>query len=278
MTPPAPGTIRFAANLKWLFTEVPFEARFDAAAEAGFRAVEIAAPYVLPAAKVRRLLDDAGLRAVLINSPGGSASSPERNGSACIPQLRDTFRAGFDRAWEYADILGSPVIHVMAGIRPDGTDRDTAFAQYVENIAWAADRCKGSGLRLVLETINQRDAPGFLLTSQEQAADVIRTIGADHIELLFDIYHCQVGQGDVTTRLTALLPLIGHIQVADPPTRTEPGTGELAWDFLFGQLRRLGYDGWIGCEYRPATTTLDGLHWRRRHEDRPRTTAQRKAP
>lgn len=257
--------LRFAANLHWLFNELPFMQRFDAAAAAGFRAVEYPAPYGFSADELRRHLDDAGLDQVLINSPTGAPDSPTRYGSACIPELVKEFREGFDRALEYAGALGSRLIHVVGGICPDDVDRSRAFAQYVANIAWAAERSAGSGVHLVLETINQRDAPGFVLESQQQAAGVVQAVGRDNVGLLFDIYHCQVGQGDVTRTLHELLPFVSHIQVADPPSRTEPGTGELGWDFVFDRIRSFDYTGWIGCEYRPAHETVEGLRWRDRY-------------
>jgi hydroxypyruvate isomerase len=257
--------LRLDANLHWLFTELPFEERFDAAARAGFRAVEYPAPYAYSATDLRRRLDDAGLEQVLINSPTGAPGSPTSYGSACIPELVKDFRNGVDLALEYAVALGSQILHVVGGIRPDHVDRDHAFAQYVANIAWAAERASSSGVRLVLETINQRDAPGFILASQEQAAGVVQAVGRDNVGLLFDLYHCQISQGDVTTRLQTLLPFVSHVQVADPPSRTEPGTGELGWDFVFDHLRSVDYAGWIGCEYRPAHGTVEGLGWRDRY-------------
>jgi hydroxypyruvate isomerase len=155
-------------------------------------------------------------------------------------------------------------VHVLGGIRPDGISPDLAFATYTANLAWAAEQAAGLPVTLVLEAINRRDVPGFVLGSLEQAAAVVHAVGSERVRLLFDIYHCQVGQGDVTTRLETLLPLVAHVQVADAPRRTEPGTGELAWDFVFGTLRRLGYPGWIGCEYQPVAGTVDGLGWRER--------------
>jgi hydroxypyruvate isomerase len=256
--------LRFDANLKWLFTEVEFEQRFDRAAQAGFRAVEFPAPYEYPSSVLNKYLRDAGLRQVLINSPAGPEDSPDRHGSACIPALTAKFRDGLLRAVEYATDLGATVIHVMGGVRPDEVSSDAAFATYVANVAWAADQAAGTGVTLVLEAINQRDAPGFVLQSIDQAADVVRAVGSPHVALLFDVYHCQVSRGDLTTRLRELLPLTGHIQVADVPDRTEPGTGEIAWGHIFAEIGNAGYAGWIGCEYRPAADTAGGLGWLRR--------------
>lgn len=256
-------TLRLAANLKWLFTERPFPERFDAAAAAGFTGVEYSSPYDYPAARVRSWLDEAGLCQVLINTPADAADPFTRLGLACIPGREGEFRSGVSRALEYADILGSSFVHVLGGIRSSGTQGgDHAFATYQDNIAWAAEEASSTSVRLLLEVINQRDAPGFILESVEQAADVAAGVATSNVGLLFDVYHGQVGQGDITRRLERLAPVIEHIQIADVPYRTEPGTGELAWDHIFAVLRRLGYDGWIGCEYAPAVGTELGLRWR----------------
>jgi hydroxypyruvate isomerase len=254
--------LRFDANLKWLFTELPFEQRFEAAAKAGFEAVEYSSPYEYTADFLNKCLADAGLsELVLINCPTGSPGTPTRNGSACIPDRVDEFRTGYLSALEYAVALGASVIHVNAGIRPDDVSRDRAFATYVTNIAWAAEQAASTNVTLALEVMNQRDAPGFVLESMEQAASVVQSIGGDHLGVMFDVYHLQVNQGDLATRLHKLFPLIAHIQIADAPHRTEPGTGEIAWPFVFDQIQSLGYDGWIGCEYTPVAGTVEGLTW-----------------
>lgn len=258
--------LRFDANLKWLFTELPFVERFDAAAAAGFAAVEYASPYEHSARELRRRLDDAGLQQILINTPGGEAGSPTRSGLACFPDLIEQFRREFDQALDHAVALDSQMIHVTAGICPEGVDRSHAFAVFVTNIGWAAERATGSAVRLVLEAQNHRDVPGFILDSQEQAVGVIQAVDSENVGLLFDVYHCQVQQGDVATRLKALLPHVAHIQISDPPNRTEPGTGELGWDVLFEQIEAFGYGGWIGCEYRPTNGTVEGLGWLDRYQ------------
>jgi len=246
--------LRFDANLGFLFTEVPFEQRFDRAAAAGFTAVEYPSPYEYQAETLRKRLDDAGLEQILINSPGGY-------GLACQPDRRVEFRDGFRQALDYAGTLGARIIHAPAGIRPPGVSRDEAFAQYVANVNWAGEEAKKADITITLEAINQRDAPGFLLESVEQAADVVRALQPLPVGLQFDVYHCQVSQGDLTTRLRALLPLIAHMQIADAPGRNEPGTGEIGWRYLFELIRSLDYSGWIGCEYRPLGHTLEGLAW-----------------
>lgn len=254
--------LRFCANLKWLFTELPFERRFEAAAQSGFSAVEFASPYEFRAGLLADLLAENGLRQILINTPVGPPGSPTRSGAACLPGQVGAFQDGVRRALDYATALGSPLLHVMAGVRPAEVSVAAASAVYQSNIAWAVEQAAAAGVRVVLEAINQRDVPGYFLACQEQARDTASSVGSTDVGLLFDVYHCQVSQGDVTTRLKDLMPWVAHIQVADPPTRSEPGTGELGWRFLFEQLRLLGYRGWIGCEYRPLTTTLSGLGWR----------------
>ncbi|HTW26031.1 MAG TPA: TIM barrel protein [Acetobacteraceae bacterium] len=256
---------RLCANLKWLFTEVPFLDRFAAAAEAGFVAVEFASPYEFRAEELRARLHDNGLRQVLINTPAGDPKQGAGSGFACLPGQQPAFRDSFSRALDYAAALDCGLVHVMAGIAPAGVAHDTLASVYAANLAWAVERVGSAPIRLVLESINQRDQPGFFLRTQEQGAAVIEAIGRDRLGLQFDIYHCQVAQGDVTKRLEALLPLIAHIQIADPPGRNEPGSGEIAWEYVFGRIDALGYTGWVGCEYKPATTTTAGLAWRNRY-------------
>jgi hydroxypyruvate isomerase len=251
---------RLCANLKWLFTEWPFLDRFAAAAEAGFKAVEYASPYEHPAAEIRARLRACGLKQVLFNTPAAGGS-----GLACIPGQREAFRDGVKQALDYAAALECPLVHLMAGIQPAGVSHDTAAAVYGANLAWAAELAAAAGVRLTLEPINQRDVPGFFLRSQEQGADFIAAVGCERVGLQFDVYHCQVAQGDVTRRLATLLPVIAHLQIADAPGRNEPGSGEIAWDYLFRRIDELGYQGWVGCEYRPAKDTLSGLGWRGRY-------------
>ncbi|MFF8960341.1 hydroxypyruvate isomerase family protein [Streptomyces sp. NPDC014894] len=257
----APNGLRLDANLKWLFTEVPFEERFDAAAAAGFTGVEYADPYPYPAPRLRRRLTDAGLHQVLINAPMGEPGTPEQAGVACLPGHAPRFRADLERGLDYAAELGSDFLHVPGGIRPPGVDHDRAFAVFVANLAWAVERARGTGVRLVLEAQNTRDAPGFLLDTQARAAAVVEALGPDGLGLLLDVYHLQVQEGDLVSTLRALLPVVGHIQVADPPDRTEPGSGEIAWPRVFDTLLDASYAGWIGCEYRPANGTAQGLSW-----------------
>lgn len=250
-----------AANLKWLFTELDFERRFDAAADAGFAGVEYADPYPYTPARLRALLRAAGLRQLLVNTPAGQPGSPERAGLACHPGRSADFRAGVERGLEYATGLGAGLLHVLAGITPQDVSAERAFATYVTNIAWAVDRAHGTGVRVVVEAQNERDAPGYFLRTQSRAAAVVDAVGRDRAGLLLDLYHAQVTEGDLVRTLRSFLPYALHLQIADPPDRTEPGTGEIRWPRVFDALREAGYEGWIGCEYRPAGGTVAGLGW-----------------
>jgi hydroxypyruvate isomerase len=258
------SSLRLAANLKWLFTELAFPARFEAAAAAGFTGVEYASPYEYRPSELNGWLSDAGLAQVLINTPAGEPGSPGRLGYACLPGATEEFRAGVDLALSYATSLNAECVHVMCGAPPEGVAWARAFATLVSNLAWAADLARDTGVTLLVEVQNQHDAPGFVLHSVAQAAAAIRTVGSDRLGLLFDVYHRQVSEGDVLVGLRENAELLRHVQVSDPPTRSEPGTGELDWHAIFGELRSLAYSGWIGCEYRPLGDTLDGLAWRDR--------------
>ncbi|HLW93575.1 MAG TPA: TIM barrel protein [Roseiarcus sp.] len=256
---------KLCANLKWLFTELPFLERFDAAARAGFTAVEYASPYEYAAADLRARLNACALKQALINTPTGDPAEGGANGFACVPGGQGRFRDGLKRALEYAAALDCGLVHVMAGVQPAEASNETAAAVYAANLAWAAEAAAGAGVKLVLEAINQRDIPGFFLRTQEQGAAIIEAVGGDRIGLQFDIYHCQVAQGDITRRMEKLLPTIAHMQLADAPGRNEPGTGEIAWDYVFRRIDGLGYRGWVGCEYRPLGETTAGLVWRKRY-------------
>ena len=254
---------RFAANLTMLFTEAPFLDRFERAAKAGFKAVEFLFPYAFEAAQIRQRLDDHGLTLVLHNLPAGDWDAGER-GIACLPDRRLEFRAGVGRAIEYAQALGVGQLNCLAGKVLAGVAGDVSRATFVENLAYAASALKGAGLKLLIEPINTFDIPGFFLNRTAQAADILAEVGADNAFIQYDIYHAQRMEGELAATLQKHLPLIGHIQLADNPGRNEPGTGEINYPFLFAHLDRLGYDGWIGCEYKPATTTEAGLGWRQR--------------
>ena len=253
---------RLCANLVFLFGEIPFLDRFAAAARAGFTAVEYQSPYDHPLPELRARLAANGLAQVLINTPLGPAGE---RGLACLPGREADFRDGIEQALEYAVGLGCGCVNVMGGAPPAGVAYDTAAALYAANLHWAGERAAGTGIKLVIEPLNPRDAPGNFLRTQEQAAAIIAAIGHDRLGLQFDLYHCQITQGDLTTRLEALMPLIDHMQLADVPGRHEPGTGEIGWDYVFRRIDELGYRGWIGCEYRPLGDTVEGLSWRRRY-------------
>ena len=252
---------RFCANLTMMFNEHPFLDRFAAAAAAaGFAAVEFLFPYDHAAADIRARLDDAGLQQILFNMPPGDWPVGER-GLACLPGRQAEFRDGVKRALDYAAVFGTKRLHCMAGLVPAGLAAGTAASLYAANLAWACELAHQAGVLVVIEPINHRDMPGFFLNTTGQGAAVVEAIGRDRLALLFDVYHTQVTEGDLTSRMAALMPLIGHIQIADVPARNEPGTGEIAWPYVFKRMDALGYDGWVGCEYRPAGETTAGLGW-----------------
>jgi hydroxypyruvate isomerase len=254
---------RFCANLSMMFNEVPFLERFAAAAAAGFSAVEYLFPYDHDPAVLRAALDAEGLTQVLFNAPPGDWSAGER-GIACLPGREPEFRAGIRRALDYAAALGCRQVHCMAGLAPAGLAPVTLAAVYATNLAWAAEQAAAAGVKLLIEPINHRDMPGYFLNTTDQAADLIEAIGRERLGLQFDIYHCQITEGDITRRMARLLPLIDHMQIADVPARNEPGSGEIGWEYVFARIDALGYRGWVGCEYRPAGETVAGLAWRQR--------------
>ncbi|MBU8540326.1 2-oxo-tetronate isomerase [Falsiroseomonas tokyonensis] len=251
---------RFAANISLMFTELPFLDRFEAAAKAGFKAVEFLFPYDFPAAEIARRLKDNGLSQVLFNGPPGDWNAGER-GQAALPGRQAEFREGFRKALDYAAALSCPRIHVMSGLAPAGVPHDAMTATLAANLAWAAELAGPAGVKPVIEPINHRDIPGFFLNTTDQAAAIIQAIGPEKIGMQFDLYHCQITEGDIVKRVEKHLPLIAHMQVADNPGRNEPGTGEVNWPFVFDRIDALGFRGWIGCEYRPAGETVAGLGW-----------------
>lgn len=251
---------RLAANLTMLFNEVPFLERFGLAAAAGFRGVEYMFPYEYDAQQLKEQLDAHGLTQVLHNLPAGNWAAGDR-GIACLPSRIAEFEAGVDTAIAYAKALGCRQLNCLAGICPPDVDIDAARDTFVRNLRFAANKLDGVGIKLFMEPVNTRDIPGFFLCRTSQAVDIIDTVGSDNLLLQYDVYHMQVMEGDLARTIERLLPRIGHIQVADPPARHEPGTGEINYAFLLGFLDRIGYTGWVGCEYKPATTTAAGLGW-----------------
>jgi hydroxypyruvate isomerase len=252
---------RLAANLSMMFNETGFLDRFAAARAAGFEAVEFLFPYEHPAAEIKKRLDDNGLRQVLFNMPPGNWAAGER-GLASLPGRQAEFRDGVARALDYAGTLGCGLLHCMAGIVPEDVPAATAAGLFATNLAWAAERAHAAGVRVVIEPINHRDMPRYYLNTQAQGAAIVEAIGRDRAGLQFDVYHCQVTEGDVTKRMERFMPVIAHMQIADVPDRHEPGTGEIGWAYVFRRMDELGYAGWVGCEYRPAAGTVDGLAWR----------------
>jgi hydroxypyruvate isomerase len=254
---------RFAANLTMLFTEVPFLDRFERAAKAGFEAVEFLFPYAYSAEEIRHRLDANRLKLVLHNLPAGDWDAGER-GIACHPDRVSEFRDDVAKAIVYAKALDVGQLNCLAGKAPAGIADDVLRQTFVENLRFAAAELKKAGLRLLIEPINTFDIPGFYLNRTTQAVSILVEVGADNAFVQYDIYHAQRMEGELAATMQKYLPRIGHIQLADNPGRNEPGSGEINYPFLFAHLDRIGYDGWIGCEYKPATTTEAGLDWRQR--------------
>jgi len=254
---------KFAANLTMLFNEVPFLDRFERAAKAGFSAVEFLFPYAFSAADIKQRLDANGLKLVLHNLPAGDWDAGER-GIACLPDRIDEFRDGVGRAIVYAKALGVGQLNCLAGKAPIGASDATLRKTFVENLKYAAAELKAAGLKLLIEPINTHDIPGFYLNRTAQALSILDEVGADNTFVQYDIYHAQRMEGELAATMAKHLARIGHIQLADNPGRNEPGSGEINYAFLFAHLDRIGYAGWIGCEYKPATSTEAGLGWRQR--------------
>ncbi|WP_186231445.1 2-oxo-tetronate isomerase [Burkholderia gladioli] len=253
---------RFAANLSMMYTEHPFLERFAAAARDGFRAVEYLFPYDFAADELKARLADAGLVQALFNAPPGDWAAGER-GFASLPGREDEFRRAFDTALDYARVLGNDKLHVMAGLLPAGADRARHREVYLRNLAHAAEAARAAGVLVVIEPINTRDMPGYFLNRQDDAQAICRDVGAPNLSVQFDCYHCQIVEGDIAMKLKRDFAGIGHIQVAAVPERHEPDLGELNYPYLFELIDTLGYDGWIGCEYRPKAGTSEGLGWLR---------------
>jgi hydroxypyruvate isomerase len=254
---------KFSANLSMLFTELPFLERIGAAANAGFDAVEFLFPYAWTAQEIKQQLDMHGLQLVLHNLPAGDWDAGER-GIACHPDRVQEFRDGVGRAITYAKALGVGQLNCLAGKAPAGVSDDRLRQTFVDNLTYAAAQLKQARLKLLIEPINSFDIPGFYLTRTTQAATILGEVGADNAFIQYDIYHAQRMEGELAETMQKYLPRIAHIQLADNPGRNEPGTGEINYPFLFSHLDKIGYQGWIGCEYKPATSTVAGLGWRQR--------------
>jgi len=251
---------KLAANLTMMFGDVAFLERFDAAARAGFKGVEYLFPYDFPAPALKQRLLDHGLSQVLHNLPAGNWAKGER-GIACLPDRVDEFKAGVDRAIEYATTLGCDRVNCLAGILPQGLGPEAARETFTSNLTYAAPRLGAAGIKLLIEPINTRDMPGFFLHHTRQALDIIEAVGSDNLFVQYDIYHMQIMEGFLAKTIEAHLPRIAHIQLAEVPGRHEPGTGEIDYRFLLDFIDRAGYSGWIGCEYVPLAGTVEGLGW-----------------
>lgn len=251
---------RFSANLSMLFADVPLLARFDRARAAGFDAVELQFPYEVAANAIRQRLSDNGLILVLHNLPAGDWAAGDR-GIACNPARQQEFRDVVVKAIDYAKALDVPQLNCLSGMAGDGVSEQIARRTFVENLHYAAEQCRKSGVDLLIEPVNRRDVPGFWLDTVDKALSILDEVGADNLKLQFDIYHAQRSGGEIAATIAKTLDRIGHIQFADNPGRNEPGTGELNFDFLFAHIDRIGYSGWVGAEYRPAAGTEAGLAW-----------------
>lgn len=251
---------KLAANLTLMFNEIDFLDRFAAAARAGFKGVEYLFPYEHKPEVLKEKLAENGLVQVLHNLPAGNWGAGDR-GIGCHPKRVSEFEDGVDQAIEYATALGCKQVNCLAGIRPSMLDPNEARETLIRNLQLAAVRLKAAGVRLLIEPINTRDIPGFFLTKTRQAVDIIAAVGSDNLFVQYDIYHMQIMEGDLAPTIEKHLKLIPHMQLADTPGRHEPGTGEINYPFLLDFIDGLGYQGWIGCEYKPAARTEDGLGW-----------------
>ena len=251
---------KFAANLSMMFNEVPFLDRFAAAADCGFKGVEFLFPYEHAPEVVEKQLRDHGLEMVLFNMPPGDWGKGER-GITSIPGREEEFRAGVDKALLYAERLGNVRLHAMAGIPPAGSDPAACRATLIENLKYAAAKLAPRGITLLLEAINTRDMPGFFVSTQADSHSICSAAGAPNLKMQMDLYHMQVMEGDLAMKLKKYAPHCGHIQIAGAPERHEPDTGEVRYEHLYRVIDDIGYTGWLGCEYRPAGKTVDGLGW-----------------
>jgi hydroxypyruvate isomerase len=251
---------KFAANLSMMYNEVDFLDRFSAAAKDGFKGVEFLFPYSYLASDIRARLDEFGLAQALFNCPPGDWSAGER-GIACLPGREEEFRRGIAQALAYADVLGNKCLHVMAGLLQAELGRAHQREVFLSNLAYAAEQAARHAITIVIEPINPRDMPGYFLNRQDDAHTICREVGASNLKVLMDLYHCQIVEGDLATKIKRDLPGIAHMQIAGVPERNEPDRGEVNYPYLFELMDKLGYEGWVGCEYRPKAGTSEGLTW-----------------
>ncbi|MFN3657280.1 MAG: hydroxypyruvate isomerase family protein [Pseudolabrys sp.] len=248
---------RFAANLGYLYTDRPLLERIAAAAASGFKAIELQFPYDVPAAQVKEAIDRNKLTILGVNTPPGDQTT---FGFAAVPGREKEFEALFAQALDYITAIGGTAIHCLSGKVPAG-QRAEAERTFVANLARAADRAADRNITLLIEPINPRDRPNYFLNHVEHAADIIAALGKPNVKMQFDFYHVQIVGGDIVTRMEKYLPVIGHLQCAAVPVRHEPDDGEINYPYVFAAVDRLGYKGWIGCEYRPRGRTEAGLGW-----------------
>lgn len=251
---------QFAANLSMMYAEMPFLSRFEAAARDGFHAVEFLFPYEFSIEQLRNALGENQLRQVLFNSPPGQWEQGDR-GLASVPGREGEFLEGVDRAIEYATALQCPNVHLMAGLVTDESMRSAHRETYLANLSAAATRLQSANLTGLIEPINTRDIPGFFLNRQADAHDIIAQVGAANLKVQMDLYHCQIVEGDLAMKIRQYIDGVGHFQIAGVPERHEPSIGEINYPYLFDLIDSLSFDGWIGCEYRPAGATSAGLGW-----------------
>jgi hydroxypyruvate isomerase len=251
---------KLCANLSLLYTDIDFMDRFAAAAKSGFKGVEYLFPYAYPKDQLAEALARNKLVQVLHNFPAGDWAKGDR-GTGCQPNRVGEFQEGVGKAIEYATALGCKQLNCLAGLAPQGVAADKVRATFVANLKFAAEKTKAAGIRLVTEPVNNRDIPGFYLNRSSQALEIMDDVGSDNLWLQYDIYHMQIMEGDLARTIETNLARINHMQLADNPGRHEPGTGEINYPFLFDWIDRIGYPGWIGCEYNPKAGTDDGLAW-----------------
>ncbi|MDR9776919.1 hydroxypyruvate isomerase family protein [Rhizobium hidalgonense] len=251
---------KFSANLSLLYQDIAFLDRFAAAAKDGFGALEYLGPYTEPKEKVADALKANGLKQALFNVPSGDWAGGQR-GIACLPDRIAEFRAGISLALDYAKALACPQVNVISGLVPKGSDLETLEKVLVENLKYAVQRTADAGVKLLIEPINLRDIPGFFLSTTNHAERILEKVASDNLYIQYDFYHMQIMQGDLIPTFIRLKDRIAHVQIADNPGRNEPGTGEINYGFVLSELDRLGYDGWVGCEYKPKADTSEGLGW-----------------
>lgn len=251
---------KFAANLSMMFKEVPFLDRFEAAAKAGFKYVEYLFPYEYPAAELKAKLDQYGLKQVLFNTAPGNVAAGEWGVSA-IPGREAESHRDIDQALEYAIVLGCPNVHVMAGVVPEGADRQKYQETFIQNVRYAADKFKPYGIKVLLEALSPQVKPNYLMASQYQTLEIVEKVQRENVFVQLDYFHAQNVDGNLTRLTEKLGNKFAHIQIASVPDRHEPDEGEINYTHIFNKLDEIGYDGWVGCEYNPRGKTEDGLGW-----------------